>query len=167
MRCSGYVYSPLWASCSDGLPWLLVIVVDWCDSLMDEWKYYGKKKGLADYLHDVGGSRPSTSSSTSRKRSGNWEMVQHPRSRTTPSWRRSLFPENVWVRLFLQYNTALPSSASVKRVFSYGSDILRAKRTSLAAQNFEALVFMKGSMKMLKKAHEVEYEEKERDEDEV
>ena len=69
-----------------------------------------------------------------------------------------LFPHefhDAWVRLFLKYNTPLPSSASVERVFSYGSDILRPKRAALAAPNFEALVFMKGNLHLLKQAHEV------------
>ena len=40
MRSSGYAYSPLRASCSGGLPWLLVIVLDGYYSLIDECKYY-------------------------------------------------------------------------------------------------------------------------------
>ena len=135
-------------------------MVDGCDSLIDEWKYYGKKKkkGLTDYLHDMG------------RQLSQHQLVSIEEKVRDPKLTRSLFPKefrDVWVRPFLQYRTALPSSASFERVFSYGSDILRAKRSSLAAQNFEALVFVKGNMKMLKKAHEVEYEEKERDEDEA
>ena len=58
----------------------------------------------------------------------------------------------------MKYNTPLPSSASVERMFSYGSDIIRPKRSTLAAHNFEALIFLKGNLHLLKKAHEVEEE---------
>lgn len=82
--------------------------------------------------------------------------------RGNPVLSPNLFPlefHDAWVTLFLKYNTPLPSSASVERVFSYGSDILRPKRAALAAPNFETLVFMKGNIHLLKKAHEVEEED--------
>ena len=66
---------------------------------------------------------------------------------------------DAWVTLFLRYNKPLPSSASIDRVFSYGSAILRPKRATLAAENFEALVFLKGNLTFLRKAHEVEVNE--------
>lgn len=65
-----------------------------------------------------------------------------------------LFPQEfreAWVNLFLKYNTPLPSSASVERLFSFGSDILRPKRSALSSQNFEQLVFMKGNLKIIEK----------------
>uniref|UniRef100_UPI00358E8F2E uncharacterized protein n=2 Tax=Myxine glutinosa TaxID=7769 RepID=UPI00358E8F2E len=86
--------------------------------------------------------------------------------RGNPGLSPNLFPlefRDAWVTLFLRHNTPLPSSASVERVFSYGSDILRPKRSALAAPNFEALVFMKGNLQILKKAHEVEVEEEDED----
>ena len=66
------------------------------------------------------------------------------------SW--SLFPtvhREVWVDLFLRYNTPLPSSAAVERMFCTGGDILRAKRSSLAGYMFEHLVFLKGNLRHL------------------
>ncbi|KAG0729240.1 Late secretory pathway protein AVL9 [Chionoecetes opilio] len=54
--------------------------------------------------------------------------------------------EKVLNDLFLWYNTAMPSSAAVERLFSLGKDINRAKRSSLSDENFNMLMFMKGNM---------------------
>jgi hypothetical protein len=51
--------------------------------------------------------------------------------------------------LFIKYNTPLPSSAAVERLFSMGSYILRAKRSSLTADNFEKLLFIRGNLQLL------------------
>ncbi len=47
--------------------------------------------------------------------------------------------------LFCKYNTPIPSSAAVERMFSMGKDILRAKRATLSDENFNMLMFMKGN----------------------
>ena len=65
---------------------------------------------------------------------------------------RSLFPDNhreAWVNLFIKYNTPLPSSAVVERLFSVAGDIMRLKRASLSASNFEMLVFLKVNLGLL------------------
>ena len=67
------------------------------------------------------------------------------------------------MELFIKYNTAMPSSAAVERLFSSGGDILRAKRSSLSAANFEKLVFMHTNMKLLG-LKEVESQEDEAEE---
>ncbi|KAG0715782.1 hypothetical protein GWK47_011166 [Chionoecetes opilio] len=54
-----------------------------------------------------------------------------------------------WVYVFVKYNTAIPSSATVDRLFSQGSDTMKAKRASLTSDNFERLVFMKGITDLL------------------
>ncbi|KAG0725717.1 hypothetical protein GWK47_004578 [Chionoecetes opilio] len=57
-----------------------------------------------------------------------------------------MFPmehRQIWVDLFIRYNTPMPSSAAVDRLFSMGSDVMRPKRSSLTAKNFEKLVFLK------------------------
>ncbi|KAG0695970.1 hypothetical protein GWK47_026704 [Chionoecetes opilio] len=62
---------------------------------------------------------------------------------------QAMFPalsHAVWVDVFVKYNTAIPSSATVERLFSQGSDIIKAKRASLTSDNFDRLVFMKGNM---------------------
>jgi hypothetical protein len=60
-----------------------------------------------------------------------------------------LLHRDVWIDLFIRYNTPLPSSAAVERLFSSGSDILRPKRSTLTADNFEKLVFLKGNLHLL------------------
>ncbi|KAG0717803.1 hypothetical protein GWK47_053699 [Chionoecetes opilio] len=70
-----------------------------------------------------------------------------------------MFPmehRQIWVDLFIRYNTPVPSSAAVERLFSMGSDVMRPKRSSLTAKNFEKLVFLKGNMNLLKGRWELE-----------
>ena len=43
----------------------------------------------------------------------------------------------------------LPSSAAVERMFCTGGNILRAKRSSMASQKFDHLVFLKGNLRYL------------------
>ncbi|KAG0722180.1 Tripartite motif-containing protein 65 [Chionoecetes opilio] len=70
-----------------------------------------------------------------------------------------MFPmehRQIWVDLFIRYNAPVPSSAAVERLFSMGSDVMRPKRSSLTAKNFEKLVFLKGNMNLLKGRWELE-----------
>jgi hypothetical protein len=53
--------------------------------------------------------------------------------------------EPALAKLFVMYNTAVPSSAAVERFFSQGKDILRAKRATLSDYNFEMLMFLRGN----------------------
>ncbi|KAG0714025.1 hypothetical protein GWK47_014943 [Chionoecetes opilio] len=56
---------------------------------------------------------------------------------------QAMFPalsHAAWVDVFVKYNTAIPSSAAVERLFSQGSDIMKAKRASLTSDYFERLV---------------------------
>jgi hypothetical protein len=60
-----------------------------------------------------------------------------------------LLQRSAWLHIFSKYNTPLPSSAAVERMFSFGSDILRPKRSTLTATNFETLVFVKGNSHLI------------------
>ena len=48
-------------------------------------------------------------------------------------------------QVFMKFNTGVPSSASVERMFSMGKDVLRAKRATLSDANLKRLVFVKGN----------------------
>ncbi|KAG0729750.1 hypothetical protein GWK47_029716 [Chionoecetes opilio] len=66
--------------------------------------------------------------------------------------RQAVFPAisyAAWLVVFVKYNTIIPSSAAVERLFSQGSDIMKANRASLTSDNFDRLVFMKGNMDLL------------------
>ena len=54
--------------------------------------------------------------------------------------------EKIWVDRFVKFNTTIPSSAAVERLFSIDRDILRDKRASLSDQSFERLIFLKRNM---------------------
>ena len=60
---------------------------------------------------------------------------------------RAFMGEKALMSLFIQYNTPVPSSAAVERVFSQGKDILREKRSKLTDVNFEELMLLRGNMK--------------------
>lgn len=70
-----------------------------------------------------------------------WQKTKWSDSLADPAFNR----EKVLIDLFLRYNTAMPSSAAVERLFSLGKDIYRAKRSSLTDDNFNMLMFMKGN----------------------
>ncbi|KAG0713576.1 hypothetical protein GWK47_001813 [Chionoecetes opilio] len=75
---------------------------------------------------------------------------------------QAMFPalsRSAWVDVFVKYNTAIPSSAAVERLFSQGSDTMKAKRASLTSDNFETLVFMKGNKDLPKMALSPEHSE--------
>ena len=90
------------------------------------------------------------------------EEVEEIVKKTLKEWKRvvvsvplshDLFPtqyRDAWLDLFKKYNTPLPSSAAVERLFSAAGDILRSKRASLSNHNFERLVFLRGNMHLLK-----------------
>ena len=47
--------------------------------------------------------------------------------------------------LFLKYNSILPSSAPVKRMFSIATNVNKPKRNKLNDTNFELLVLLKAN----------------------
>ena len=64
----------------------------------------------------------------------------------------SAFKKNAWLQKFKRFNTAIPSSAAVERLFAIGSDILRSKQSSMTKENFEKFVLLQENEKYLKKS---------------
>jgi len=50
------------------------------------------------------------------------------------------FPHKSFWNLFLRFNTQMPSSAAVERMFSMGKVVLKPKRSKMSDQHFEMLV---------------------------
>ena len=55
----------------------------------------------------------------------------------------SVFSNNTIKDLFIKFNTPIPSSAAVERLFSTGKDVLRPKKSRLTDKNFEMLLFLR------------------------
>ncbi|KAG0712993.1 hypothetical protein GWK47_017225 [Chionoecetes opilio] len=85
------------------------------------------------------------------------ELLAWKRSKEA-TLKKSHFPakyRDQWVTLFIKYNTGIPSSAAVERLFSTAGDVLRPKRACLSEDNFEYLVFLKGNLHLLKQKFKV------------
>ena len=54
--------------------------------------------------------------------------------------------EPALMKLFTKYNTPIPSSAAVERLFSIGKEILRERRCQLSDNMYELLLFMKWNL---------------------
>ena len=71
------------------------------------------------------------------------EPTISPREKPSPiNFKNSIIKD-----LFIKYNTPLPSSAAVERLFSIGKDVLKPKRSGLTDEHFEMLVFLKRACK--------------------
>ena len=49
---------------------------------------------------------------------------------------------DAWLQKFKRFNTAIPCSAAVERLFAVGFVILRSKRSSTTKENFEKFVLL-------------------------
>ena len=54
-----------------------------------------------------------------------------------------MFLRRAGIEDFLKYNTGIPSSAAIERVFFVGSHVMKPKRATLSSENFEQLVFIR------------------------
>ena len=55
----------------------------------------------------------------------------------------SVFPNNTIKDLFIKFNTPIPFSAAVERLFSTEKEVLRPKRSRLTDKHFEMLLFLR------------------------
>ena len=74
---------------------------------------------------------------------------------TTKSPKIAFLPTNrdAWWQKFKRFNTAIPSSAAVERLFAVGSDIWQSKRSSMTKKIFETFVLLRENEKCLKKVN--------------
>ena len=56
------------------------------------------------------------------------------------------------LQTFKRFNTAIPSSATVEKLFLVGSDILQSKRLSMVNENFEKFALLRENEKCLEKS---------------
>ena len=76
-----------------------------------------------------------------------WKSKQQNDQRLLSSFKR-----DAWLQKFERFNTAIPSSVAVERLFGFGSDILGLKRSSMTKENFEKFVLLRENEKCLKKS---------------
>ena len=69
---------------------------------------------------------------------------------TSPTTKELIFPSEALQKVFAKFNTPLPSSANVERLFSKAGLILNHLRTRLGDSNFEAQVLVKANFDFLR-----------------
>ena len=55
----------------------------------------------------------------------------------------SVFSNDTIKDLYIKFNTPIPSSAAVERLFSTGKDVLKTKRSRLTDKHFKMLLFLR------------------------
>jgi len=71
------------------------------------------------------------------------EMESYLADKSTDLHCLKKFP--IMKKLFVRYNTGLPSSAPVERLFSLGSQIMIARRNRLSDVHFEMLLLLRAN----------------------
>ena len=56
-------------------------------------------------------------------------------------------------QLFIKYNTTLPSSAPVERLFSYGGNVLTASRSRMSDEHMEQVLLFRYNRMFCPKLH--------------
>ena len=54
----------------------------------------------------------------------------------------TIFSNDIIKDLYIKFNTPIPSSAAVERLFSTEKDVLKPKRSRLTDKHFEMLLFL-------------------------
>lgn len=83
----------------------------------------------------------SSDSSSTSNTTGDLEPLQYLQDKDTSFSMLNSYP--TIRKIFLKYNTCLPSSAPVERLFSYSEIIMRSHRWKMGDSLFEKLVILK------------------------
>lgn len=102
---------------------------------------------MIDDFFELDGSHSPESLKNNNKRKFELEILQYAEDISTEIKSLDRFP--VMKELFLRYNTCLPSSAPVERLFSFAEIVNAPRRHALSDSHFEQLVILKANGKRL------------------
>lgn len=100
-------------------------------------------KDIADDFLELDGSNSPESLKSCNKRKSELEILQYVEDASTDLKSLKRYP--IIQELFLKYNTCLPSSAPVERLFSFAEIINAPRRHALSDSHFEQLVILKSN----------------------
>lgn len=100
-----------------------------------------------DEFFELDGSHSPDSVKSNNKRKFELEVLQYAEDASTDL--QSLDRFAIIKQIFLRYNTCLPSSAPVERLFSFAEIINAPRRHALSDSHFEQLVILKSNGKRL------------------
>lgn len=109
-------------------------------------------KELEMNMPESGAEEVNSHTHLSNKLSKEFDTWCSDKENKSTSLDHSMFPtlcRAAWVDVFLKYNTGIPCSAAVERLFSRDSDVMKTQGAGLTSESFEQLVFLKGNMDLL------------------
>lgn len=138
------------------MPWIPNEYIDVCKSLfLEDCKYHGLQNKNYECVSDTSNSSHTTNNdylcnyfeqnslpvNENERNIGLVQGLLHLDSKNRSL--NSLHKYKLIKNIFLKYNTTLPSSAPVERIFNAGNQILCPTRNRLTDDDFEILLYLK------------------------